>query len=298
MKKEYFDGHVHTGKSDGNLSRQQIIDLARQSGVGVLAITDHNCPCENLEELRRENPDMILISGSEISCQYRCSDGKEIEVHVLAYGFDPDDEGMQYIFRYNHSDRRPYVNAILEKLKMYGIDVGSYDDLVTMFPETSYVGRASIGRAMVRKGFVASVDEAFDLFLGGGANQKRLAYVPNPTRYISLEEAVPLIEKAGCASLAHLLYYNLSDQENEALVSRFAALGGSAMETEYRRYTRQQRDALGEIARRHGLIPSAGSDFHSLEAGDSLENHFPYEIYEGLKKAWEKPAGVKGGEKG
>ena len=189
---------------------------------------------------------------------------------------------MARVLRINQPDRAPYINAILDKLRGYGIDLGSCEDLKARFPNAGFLGRMSIAVDMVNHGFAKDVDEAFDTYLGGAPGQKRLAYVPNPLKYVSLEEAVAAITRTGIAVLAHLWYYNLSDEENHRLLSRFKALGGTAMEVEYRRYTRTQRDALAALAKQYGLRPSAASDYHGQNDCDSLGNGFPMGILEEL----------------
>lgn len=275
---KFIDLHTHTKLSDGLLEPQELIDKAREAGIRVLAITDHNTVVPNLEELRKANPDMVLPRGSEISCRYTTMDGREVEIHVVALMFDPEEEAMARVLRTNQPDRRPYINAILDKLRAYNIVLGDFEDLKERFPDAGYLGRMSIAVDMVRHGYVKDVDEAFDIYLGGGAEQQRLAYVPSPLRFVTLEEAVPAIARSGLAVLAHLWYYNLSDEENHRLLARFRELGGVGMEVEYRRYTRHQRDALAALAKQYGLFPSAASDYHGQNESDSLENGFSADI--------------------
>ena len=279
----YIDLHAHSNLSDGHHPPQNLVDLARAAGIRTLAITDHNLVQPDLDRLRRDNPDMELICGSEISCLYRTADGREIELHLVALGIDPEEPDMARVLEINQPDRRPYINAILDRLRQWDMDLGTYEDLKARFPDTGYLGRMAIATELVNQHFVRDVDEAFDLYLGGGAGQQRRAYVPNPSRYVTLDEAVAAIEKTGVCVLAHLWYYNLSMEENHRLLARFKALGGTAMETEYRRYTRPQRDALKELADRYSLLPSAASDYHGQSETDSLDNRFPQEIWQALK---------------
>lgn len=276
----YIDLHTHTLNSDGALTPEELVAAARDAGIGTLAITDHNFIMD-LTALRAANPDMTLIQGCEVSCMYRVDDSREVELHVVALDFDPEDPAMRQLITRNRLDRRPYIDAILEKLAVHGIHVGTYEDVRRRHPDTKYLGRMAIARDMVSMGYVKDIDQAFDVYLGGCAGQHHLAYVPSPLRFVSLEEAIPAIRRTGTAILAHLYYYNLSDAENERLLATFKALGGDAMETEYGAYTRPQRDALARLAEKYGLLPSAGSDFHTHE-GFSLEQHFPHQILDRL----------------
>lgn len=283
MKPKFFiDLHTHTKISDGVHPPQELIDKARAAGIRVLAITDHNATVPDLAELRQANPDMILLAGSEISCRYETLEGREVELHIVGLMIDPQEESMARVLRTNQPDRRPYINAILDKLRVHGIDLGSYEELKARFPDAGFLGRMAIAVDMVNHGYVKDVDEAFDIYLGGAPDQKGLAYVPSQLQYVTLEEAVTAIERTGIAVLAHLWYYNLPEAENHRLLARFRELGGTAMEVEYRRYSRAQRDALAALAKQYGLRPSAGSDYHGQDASDSLDNCFPMEILEEL----------------
>ena len=280
MKYPYLDLHTHTNRSDGVLSPQTVVDLARDSGVGILAITDHNRTMD-LTELRRDNLDIRLIQGAEVSCYYADTTGKRKDVHVVALGFDPGNEEMKALLARNCPDRRPYIEAILSRLRDNGIDVGTFEDIQRSAPESDHFGRLQVAKEMVRLGFVADTDEAYDEYLG--AFGKRRAYVPNPLKYATLEEAVPVILAAGgVAVLAHLFYYQLSDEENHILVRKFKALAGDrgGMETEYASYTHEERTRLRrEFAEVYDLMPSAASDFHDIEDGDTLANQFLQEDY-------------------
>lgn len=275
MKYPYVDLHTHTNLSDGTLTPQELVDLARRNGVGVLAITDHNSTMD-LVDLRRKNPDIRLIQGAEISCLYRDGGGETREIHVVALGFDPEHPAMVELFRRSRPDRHPYINAILGKLRGCGIDVGSYEDIQRRFPESDHFGRLQIAKEMVRLGYVKDTDEAYDEYLGAFGRGR--AYVPKSLSYTTLEETVAAILAAGgIAVLAHLFYYSLEVAEMHRLVSYFKTLTGNrgGMETEYTCYTRQQRDALWTcFAEPYGLMASCASDFHDPEDGDTLTDQF------------------------
>lgn len=282
--KHYIDLHTHTNHSDGLLPPQELIDKARAAGIRTLAITDHNLVVPNLSGLRRANPDMELITGAEISAGYITKSGRRIELHLIALDFDPEEASMKRVLQINQPDRRPYINAILDKLRLNGIDLGSYDDVKARFPEVGYLGRMSIAVDMVNHGYAKDVDEAFDMYLGGGPEQKKLAYVPNPLRYVSVEEAVAAISRTGICVLAHLWFYDLPMEENHRLLALLQALGCRGMEVEYGRYSKEQRDALRALAEQYGLRPSAASDYHGQNERDTLDNGFPLEIWQELRR--------------
>ena len=278
MDLSYIDLHTHTCLSDGALTPEELIAEAERCGVGILAITDHNRPSD-LTVLCLAHPRMRLIQGAEISCTYTDSEGVEHELHVVALGFDPAHPAMQEVFRQNQPDRRPYIEEILGKLAKFGIYVGTYDSLCAAENRSTHVGRMHIAKAMVERGYVKTIDEAFDTYLG--VHGKKLCYTPNPLRYVTLEQAVEAILAAGgIAVLAHLYYYCLSDRGNHDLLAHFSRLtaGRGAMETEYSIYDRKTRDDLTALAKQYGLMPSCASDYHGQNPDETLDHRFPAEV--------------------
>ena len=269
MNHPYIDLHTHTCLSDGNLTPEELLTAAREAGIGILAMTDHNST-EDLTAWRAAFPELTLIQGAEITCRYL-----QHELHVVALGIDPEDPKLRAVLAQNQPDRRPYLTAILDKLRNLGLDVGTYDELQAANPHSRHFGRMQIAKEMVNRGYVNSADEAFDIYMG--AHGQRLAYVANPLKYVSLEEAVEAIMSAGGVPvLAHLYYYLLDSEGERALVRRFKELAGdrAAMEVEYAAYDRAQRDALKALADEFGLMHSCASDYHGNLESETLAHGF------------------------
>ena len=273
MNGTYIDLHTHSTLSDGSLAPMALLGAAREAGIGILALTDHN-DTEDLTRYRSAFPELTLIQGAEVTCRYL-----DQELHVVALGIDPTNEKLQAVLRRNRPDRRPYLTAILEKLRSLGIDVGTFDELQAANPDSRHFGRMQIAKEMQRRGYVATADEAFDVYMG--AHGQRLAYVANPLKYVTLEEAVEaILDAGGIPVLAHLYYYLLDAEGERALVRRFKELAGekAAMEVHYAAYTPEQRAALGAIADEFGLMHSCASDFHGNLADETLAHGFGREL--------------------
>ena len=269
MKGSYIDLHTHSCLSDGSLTPVELLTAARDAGIGILALTDHNATAD-LSPLQAAFPEMTLIQGAEITCRYL-----DQELHVVALGIDPENAQLRAVLRNNQPDRRPYLSAILEKLRALGIDVGTYDELQAANPNSRHFGRMQIAKEMQRRGYVATADEAFDVYMG--AHGQRLAYVANPLKYVTLEEAVEaILDAGGVPVLAHLYYYLLDAEGERALVRRFKELAGekAAMEVHYAAYTPEQRESLAAIADEFGLMHSCASDFHGNLADETLAHGF------------------------
>lgn len=272
----YIDLHSHTTRSDGSLTPKELVKQAREAGIRFFSITDHNYT-ENLDDLRKNFPDMTLIQGAEISCIYSDSSEKEHELHIVALGFDPENKAMQALLARNQPDRRPYINAILDRLRENGIDLGNYEDIQKRFPNTQFIGRMILARCLFDEGYTASVDQSFDIYLG--AHGQRRAYVKFNLQYATLEETVrTILEAGGIPVLAHLKYFRLDNLEEERLVNYFKEITGNrgAMEVYYSRYNEQTRLYLLSLSQKYNLMVSAASDYHGQEQWERLDTGFPY----------------------
>lgn len=296
----HADLHTHTIHSDGELTPAHLGLMALQSGVRYLVFTDHNYSysAEELKELRLQFPMLRILRGCEFSCFYHTADQRRVEIHVVGLNFDPDCPELQAVLRRNQPDRRGYITKILHKLDALGVGIGTYDDLMTFCNGPQHLGRMHIARSLVFHGYVRTVDEAFDRYIGSFG--QRLAYVEPELDYAPLEDVLSALQKAqGIAILAHLLLYQLGEAEQHRLLHTFKTLAGpcSGMEVYYGRYNDEQRRQLAALAAQYDLLPSAGSDFHSADDGNAahsggLSHHFPASVYEALEARQREVYGV------
>lgn len=274
MDNTYIDFHIHTTQSDGAYTPSEVCRMVNDAGIGILSITDHNYT-EDLTELRKEFADLLIVQGAEISCIHTNSVGKKTELHIVGLGFDIDNSKIKKVFAHNQPSRQPYINAILDKLRLCGIELGNYNDLCNAYPNHRQIGRMNIAKTMTERGYVNNIERAFDEYIG--AHGKRRAYFPNPLQYVPMEEAITaIIEAGGVAVLAHLNYYCLSDSENNELLHDFKVHSGEngAMEVYYSRYNQMERMQLKTLADKYNLMYSAASDFHGQNENETLVNNF------------------------
>lgn len=276
-----FDFHVHTSLSDEAHPPAAVLALCRRAGVRAVALTDHNYlySPDHLRQLREESHHTIeLIPGSEISCTHTIGE-KEVELHIVTLFHDDSAPELEAVCRQNlNQDRRGYISTILDRLSQFGIYLPPYDELAEKYRDSGMLGRMVLAREMAERGYVSTPAEALDVYIGNHGK----AYCKNTLRYASLEQVVSAaLASRATPVLAHLFYYvSLTEGEREQLLGDFRDMTGpiGAMEVEYD----PQRDKLAEYARRFDLTPSAGSDFHSVEAGQHLGNRFPDAIYHDL----------------
>jgi len=241
------DLHTHTYHSDGTRSPREVVDVARSYGIEILAISDH----DNLAAFYEVQPyaasrGVMLIPAIELSCGY---DG--VDVHVLAYAFNPHDERIGERLRAFRVTRQRRGLAIVERLRSLGYDIRA--ERVDELAAGGSVGRPHVARALVEAGYVESVSEAFDKLLGIGkpANVEKERF--------RIEEAVALIHDAGgVTSIAHPTVY----PDHERLVPKLFDLGLDAVEVMHPDVDALNRERYTNLARFRGKFTTGGSDDH------------------------------------
>jgi predicted metal-dependent phosphoesterase TrpH len=252
-----IDLHVHSTASDGSDPPADIPRLAAEAGVTAVALTDHDI-VDGLADaaVAAEAVGVRLVRGCELSCEVEAG-----TMHLLALFLDGDDGPLQARLAGLRDGRSGRNERIVEVLRANGMDVSLEEILEEAGGGT--VGRPHIAAVLLRHGYVASIQEAFDLWLAKG----RPAYADRDR--LSPEEAVDLTRRSGAvAVLAHPLSLDRTPDDLEAFVAHLAALGLDGMEVEYGRYAPDERAGLRALADRHGLCPSGGSDYHGTYKPD------------------------------
>lgn len=252
-----IDLHLHTIYSDGSYSPHDIVAMAQQAGVTALAITDHDNTDGLPEALIAASAfDLEVIPGIEISSRFR---GKEI--HILGYFLEWHDHTFQARLAGLRESRHSRNPEMIRRLTKLGLSL-TYDEVKAVAGLGS-VGRPHIAQAMLAKGYVTSMKEAFDRYLGEGA----AAYVPR-----DLPEAADVIcwirEVGGVAVLAHPGWVK---ERHDGLLGFCQALkdnGLQGLEVFYSTHTARQTSEYLTLAKRLELLITGGSDFHGLAKPD------------------------------
>jgi len=243
--------HCHTTVSDGTLTPGELVELAASLGITHLAITDHDSTGGVKEAARAcGSRDIVLIPGVEMSATYQ-----ERPMDLLGYGIDPDDPALSAALADMVRRRADRLGEMLRGLRSAGIELE--EDEVIQLAAGGVVGRPHVAQALVRRGVVSSVAEAFDHYLGRG----RPGYVPKEN--FTPEEAIELITGAGgVAVLAHPRYLKLDDDQFRALLDRLMDAGLAGIEVYYSQHTAEDVARFERFARQRGLLATGGSDFH------------------------------------
>jgi predicted metal-dependent phosphoesterase TrpH len=243
----YADLHLHTHHSDGTRSPREVIDLARQHDLSIVAISDHDNTAAFFEiKQYADEAGVTLVPAIELSCGF---DG--VDVHVLAYAFDPGDERIEERLRGFRAGRHRRGYAMVDRLRALGYDIKP--ERVDQLAAGGAMGRPHVARALVEAGYVASVSEAFDKLIGTG----KPAYVEKER--FRIEEAVSLIHGAGgVTSVAHPSLY----PNHEQLVPQVLDRGVDGVEVMHPEVSAEDRERYTNLARFRGKLTTGGSDDH------------------------------------
>ena len=277
-EKGFIDLHTHSIFSDGTLTPTQLVKKAKEKGLAAIALTDHDT-VDGLEEAIEAGKKY----GVEVICGIEFSVKSDTEMHLLGLDFSLDCPEIKRVLSDMIKNREERNFKVIEKLSEIGIKI-THDDIIR--ESTSKVtGRSQIAKAMVKKGYEKSINEAFERYLSIG----RPAFVTRKT--LSAEKAIEIIKKSGGkSSLAHLNQIGKTNDELYEILSRLKQCGLDAVEGYYTEYTDEMNAFCKKAAADLGLAFSGGSDFH----GDNKINHelgtgagnlkIPYSVLEKLRK--------------
>lgn len=248
-----IDLHTHSRTSDGTETPAELVASAARAGLDVVALTDHDT-FAGLDEAFRAGAELgvQVVGGVEISTEL---DGHS--VHLLGYGCDPAHPELAAELERNREGRSERLPLMCAQLARAGVPVSTEEVLVAADGAPS-VGRPHVADAMVARGHVADRREAFDLYLADG----KPGYV---ARYSTpLTRAIDLVHRAGGAAvLAHPWGRGsariLREEVIEALVREH---GLDGIEVLHADHGEQERDRLGALAERLGVVPTGSSDYH------------------------------------
>jgi predicted metal-dependent phosphoesterase TrpH len=245
------DLHTHSSYSDGTARPAEVVAAAADRRLAALALTDHDT-LDGIAEARRaaDAAGLLLIPGVELSVGWNAR-----AMHLLAYWIEPGPGPLQDRLGEIQQGRAARNEQIAEALDELGFDITMEE--IRAIAGDGVVGRPHFAVALMQRGAVGSIAEAFDRYLAKG----RPAY--RPRKRLSAAEAVALAGRSGgVTSVAHP--HTVADESSafEAAFSGFANLGITGVECHYVEYPPETRRRMVAIARNAGLAPTGGSDYH------------------------------------
>jgi len=245
------DLHIHSTASDGRLSPEEVVRKSAERGLTIIALADHDTVDGIAPALAtaRAFPRLRVIPCIEIS-----TDVPRGEVHVLGYFINYTNHELKVRLDRMRSSRQERAQGTIAKLGNLGIHIEW--QRVQEIAGGGSIGRPHIAQAMLDKGYIASIKEAFTKYLARGGP----AYVKwqkmTPARVVEL-----ILRTDGLPVLAH----PLTIDDLETVVIELKAIGLVGIEAYYNGYTADEVSRLVRLADRHNLIATGGSDYHGLD---------------------------------
>jgi 3',5'-nucleoside bisphosphate phosphatase len=246
------DLHSHSIASDGSDKPTRLVELAVEKGLTALALTDHDTQA-GVADARSAatGTGLELIPGTELSLEYDAGG-----MHLVVLWLEPGPGPLQDRLGELQGGREQRNERIVKILT----DSGMAIDISEIHEEAGdgSVGRPHIAAVMVTKGYVPDLGAAFEEWLGTG----KPAYVGRPR--LNPEEGIALARQSGAVPvLAHPHTLGISRAADMAdMLNRLREAGLVGLEAIYSSYHRHEREGYADLARRFGLIPSGGSDYH------------------------------------
>ncbi len=263
------DLHVHTNASDGELSPAELVGVAVQFGLQVIGITDHDTTAGiNDAVAAAASAGLTVVPGLEISTDIPGS-----EVHVLGYHIDIDAPQLREKLSLFRDSRLNRARGMTEKLGSLGLHLDW--ERIEEIADGAVIGRPHIAQALQERGYVSTIGEAFDRYIGrnGPAYVERYKMTP-------AEAVQTILASGGVPVLAHPL-------QILHVVPGLVQAGLAGLECYYTGYTSDDVQLLVGLAERYGLVATGGSDFHGeLVQPDNFLGGVvvPFSAVEGLQQ--------------
>jgi len=248
------DLHIHSWFSDGTQSPKEVVDIAADSGLSAVAISDHDAT-EGLKEAAEaaSAAGIELVPGVEL-----CARVDSVEIHVLGYFIDPADEALLATLKRFREARVERLYKMVERLRELGVAVDAED--VLQSAKRGSVGRLHLADHLFKKGLTYSISHAFQRYLGEG----KPAYVPSPQ--LDASEAIELLHGAG--GVAVLAHPGIAGHDE--LIPGLAREGLDGIEAFHPKHDNAVSNFYSSIAAKHGLLVTGGSDSHGRKNVESI----------------------------
>jgi hypothetical protein len=250
------DLHIHSNASDGRYSPAELIRMAVNAGLTVMALTDHDTVDGIVPALQaaKEFPVLTVIPGVELS-----TDTSNGEVHVLGYFIDYTNHEFQASLEKMRNSRANRADKMVAKLNELGCNVELAR--IKEIAGNGALGRAHVAQALLEKGYISSFKEAFSKYIGHDCP----AYIAREK--LNPAQAVALILKAnGLPVLAH----PFTTPNPGLVVNELKTVGLVGMEVYYAGYLPAEINILFDLAHKYDLIPTGGTDYHGIDPASEM----------------------------
>ena len=265
-----IDLHMHSTASDGVLAPAEVVRLAQERGLTTIALTDHDTTTGWEEAMAAGRAlGVEVLGGFEINSETNLG-----HIDFLVYGADANHAALQDFLLTIRDARVGRAKGTVNKLAELGLPV-QWERVLAFAGDAQSIARPHVARALVEAGYVASTQEAFDKYL----NDQGPAYVHRLE--IKPQEIIGVIHQAGGV----IVLSSPEHSKTTPLTPALAALGLDGIEVYYFDHTDEKKAELLQLAQRHGLIVTGGSDFHGDKTHAELGSvDVPAEVLTKLKE--------------
>lgn len=258
-----IDLHTHSTASDGTLPPAGVMRAARDAGLDVVALTDHDTTrgWQEAASVASETG-VSLVPGIEVSC----SAGGGISVHLLGYLIDPDAPGLRAELERARSSRVTRARRMVELLTD---DTGlTWDEVAAQAAPGATIGRPHIADALVTAGVVSSREEAFAGFLRSRGPYHVSHYAPAAVRAVELVR-----EAGGVPVMAHPMAAARGRVVPDEVIEQMVGAGLAGLEVHHRDHDRAATEHAADLVKRFGLFATGSSDYHGDGKPNLLAEH-------------------------
>lgn len=280
-----IDLHVHSSYSDGTCTVEELLQLAAAKNLAAIALTDHDCikgvaPLKRAASLLSKELNNVpeIIAGAEFSTDYNGH-----EIHMVGLYLDTENEKLlRYLDEFLKSRENRNIRLCKALSEGEGFDI-TYDKLIERFPGAA-ITRAHYARYLYDMGYIKSLKEAFDRYIGDHCKYFL------PREKVSPEKAIEIIHGAGgLAILAHPILYGFGSSALDNMVKELTEAGLDGIEAVYSTYCPADERQIRALAAKYSLLLSGGSDFHgtnkkNIDLGTGMGHLFvPEEFLDKMK---------------
>jgi predicted metal-dependent phosphoesterase TrpH len=246
MQSDYADLHLHTIYSDGFSTPQKMVEMAKECGLKCIAFTDHDS-VEGVEEglLAGERNGIEVIPAVEISATEENED-----IHILGYFIDWRDEKLQRKMADIQIQRKERMLGMIRKLNGLGVEID--EEHFFQYTGNKFLGRLKLAHYLVKEGWVSSLYEAFNRYIGNTKPAYQEIDAMNPKEAIEIilqAKGIPVFAHPGLAKKDHL-------------IPGMVANGLRGLEIFYYVHTEEDIKRYLELTEKYNLLITGGSDCH------------------------------------
>ncbi len=250
----FADLHLHTQFSDGTFTPEELVLHAQNNGLACIALTDH----DTVEGCARAAAacaavKMTFIPGAELTAEH-----KDTEVHIIGYFLDTENKILLERIAQFQAVRQNRIREMVAALNKLGVPLKA--EAVFALANCKSPGRPHVARALVKEKLIGNLDEAFERFLKKG----RAAWVPKTK--MSALEGIELIHQAG--GLAVMAHPGLN--RTDEIIPDLVDAGLDGIECFHTKHSTVMSERYLEIAEKHGLLVTGGSDCHGFSKNKPL----------------------------